>query len=713
MILNFNVNQQTVVLMKTSSVPRIGSKEYLALQFSFSSDWENLDKLVYLQSGDVSQPISIVDNLVEVPEWFTEQDSFNVTLFGTDGITEVPTNVVSVQLEKSNVLWQKDAPEPQPSWLVEVLESVEKAKASEDAAKLSETNAASSASSAQESAKSASTSALNASASATTAAESKTSAIEAKTAAETAKTEAGKSASAAKESETAAKASETASKASETAAADSATAAQTAQRNAEAAQSAAAQSATDALNAKTGAETAKDAAVTAQGKAEDAQRGAEDAKTKAEASKVASANSEAAAKLSEQNAKASEDAAKASETASAGSASAAAESANVAQSAQSGAEVAQAAAAKSAQEAAESAAVYDNVVADVTQLKQDISNLRFGDPYDGVDLTAKFAGEIAGYSDPGAWIRARIRANNFDGIHVNDYIPFKTTNGLSFKARVAGIDPYYKYGDSAVGHHIDFICEELWPTAKPINPVNYNNGLIPTENVTSDGSSTQYVLTKPMYGVAKVTLSGTDLTGWTYDKDTYTLTFSTAPAAGTMVVTGIGSEYPWLASDAYLYANSLAGHVANSTGVNPAIKRVDYTNDGIYHYLPDWLKAVIIEKRFLLNKRYSASGVLSDDNGWVWTNLGKLWFPTEVEVYGYPVWGSNGGYGLGGSIQYPFFIGNMRKVRKRVTSRYYWWLLSPMVGTLSWCRVTSDGNVDYYSVASTDWICEPVCFRIG
>lgn len=348
---------------------------------------------------------------------------------------------------------------------------------------------------------------------------------------------------------------------------------------------------------------------------------------------------------------------------------------------------------------------------EVNQIKDDISNLRFGDPYDGVDLVAKFEEEIAGYSDPGAWIRSRILANNFGGIHVNDYIPFTTTNGLRFKARVAGIDTYYEYGKPAVGHHIDFICEELWPTLRPINPVNYNNGLIPTENVTSDGSSTQYVLTKPMYGVAKVTLSGTDLTGWTYDKDTYTLTFSIAPSAGTMVVTGTGSEYPWLASDSYLYVNSLAGHVANGTGVNPAIKRVDYTNDGIYHYLPDWLKAVIIEKRFNLNKRYSASGILSDDNSWGRANIGKLWFPTEVEVYGCPVWGSNGGYGLGGSIQYPLFMGNMRRLKKLNGNRYTWWLLSPDTSK-SWCGVYDTG-VAYFNTVSANWVAAPVCFRIG
>ena len=122
MIIRLKVFEQTLSIVETKSVPRKGSKDYLALQFTFSSDWEDLDKLCYLQHGEVSQPIDVVDNLVEVPEWFTEQDRFEVTLFGKNGTQEVPTNVVSLRLEKSNTLWEKDAPEPQPSWLAKVID---------------------------------------------------------------------------------------------------------------------------------------------------------------------------------------------------------------------------------------------------------------------------------------------------------------------------------------------------------------------------------------------------------------------------------------------------------------------------------------------------------------------------------------------------------------------------------------------------------------
>ena len=64
----------------------------------------------------------MVDGIVEVPAWFTEQNSFDVTLFGKSGSQEVPTNVVSLRLEKSNTLWEQDAPEPQPSWLAKVID---------------------------------------------------------------------------------------------------------------------------------------------------------------------------------------------------------------------------------------------------------------------------------------------------------------------------------------------------------------------------------------------------------------------------------------------------------------------------------------------------------------------------------------------------------------------------------------------------------------
>lgn len=122
MIIRLKVFEQTLSIVDTKSVPRKGSKDYLVLQFMFSSDWKDLNKLCYLQKGEVSQPIDVVNNIVKVPEWFTQQEHFYITLFGKNDNQEVPTNVVPLRLDKSNTLWEKDAPEPQPSWIVKLID---------------------------------------------------------------------------------------------------------------------------------------------------------------------------------------------------------------------------------------------------------------------------------------------------------------------------------------------------------------------------------------------------------------------------------------------------------------------------------------------------------------------------------------------------------------------------------------------------------------
>lgn len=335
-----------------------------------------------------------------------------------------------------------------------------------------------------------------------------------------------------------------------------------------------------------------------------------------------------------------------------------------------------------------------------------------GDPYPGVDLTQKFAAEIAEAGNPWAWIHGRTQVENFEGIHVDDKIPV-AVNGNTFHARIMGINTYKGYGDTGhvVGNHIDWMFEEFWHTRKPINPANYNNGLIPVENVTADGTSTEYTLTKEMHEIASITLGGVDLTGWDYNNTSFKIKFDEAPAAGTMVVTGTGTEYPWLACDDYLYANSLAGHVPNGTGLNPAVKHVDYTQDGIYYHLPQELKDVIIQKRAYIAKRYSSASVLTSPNAAGWADIGYIWFPTEVEVYGCGVWANTAYEMMGSAIQYPYFAGNMNRMKKRTGERASWWLMSVPTGATSiWCYIPAAATANNTGVATVN-ISLPVCFR--
>lgn len=95
----------------------------------------------------------------------------------------------------------------------------------------------------------------------------------------------------------------------------------------------------------------------------------------------------------------------------------------------------------------------------------------------GRDLTVVFASEIANYSDPWAWIQARLNAHNVDGLRVGDYIPLQVGSELH-KAEIAGINTYRRTGDSGhiVGYHIDWITRDCYSQTVQFNTTNNNNG---------------------------------------------------------------------------------------------------------------------------------------------------------------------------------------------------------------------------------------------
>lgn len=275
----------------------------------------------------------------------------------------------------------------------------------------------------------------------------------------------------------------------------------------------------------------------------------------------------------------------------------------------------------------------------------------------GADLSQAFATEIAGFPSIWAWIQARIKAANFTGLYVGDYIPFSAA-GNNYKAEIAGIDTYYRYGDQEVGHHIDFITRDCHPDTHVWNKVNFNNGLA-------------------------------------------------------------AEKSPWLCSDLYAWLNSKAMNVPNAASADPATVAVDYTASGVLNTLPSTLAAVIVEKRALVPIRHTAGQLLIDDNSWEWKNVGKLWLPYEVEVYGCGMWGTinpaNPGYSTGGFVQYPIFANNMRRIKGVGDggARSSWWLASVRGGYSTYCaHVTSRGNADNASATDTA-IRAPLCFRIA
>ena len=251
--------------------------------------------------------------------------------------------------------------------------------------------------------------------------------------------------------------------------------------------------------------------------------------------------------------------------------------------------------------------------------------------YEGIDLTTKHADEIATYSDdPWAWIKARITAADYGGLNIGDYIPF-SMNGNAIKAQIAGIDTYYRTGDVEIGHHIDFISKDCYPSEVKWNTTDTNNG-----NSTNAA--------------------------------------------------------PWMVCN--------LKNVINTTW---------------YNSLPAPLKAQIIEKRAYIETRYTSGSTLTDSTGDAWNDIGKLWVPTEGEVYGTVHWGTKG-YSSIQNAEYPIFAASWRnriKGKGDGGERCGWWLLSVRGGNSTSVCFVSYGGLAYYYVASNAPVYAPVCFRIG
>lgn len=164
----------------------------------------------------------------------------------------------------------------------------------------------------------------------------------------------------------------------------------------------------------------------------------------------------------------------------------------------------------------------------------------------------------------------------------------------------------------------------------------------------------------------------------------------------------------------------------NGTAAEPnpwrASKLFQTLNDetsGVYAKLPADLKPCIIEKRALLENRYSAAGKLDASTGWGWNNMGKLWLPTEVEVFGSIFWsdGDAGWAGGGGcNLQYPIFYGGAKHIIKGIGNggvRCIWWEASARRQSSTYVCIVASYGYASHGAATSGGIYAPVCFRIG
>ena len=286
--------------------------------------------------------------------------------------------------------------------------------------------------------------------------------------------------------------------------------------------------------------------------------------------------------------------------------------------------------------------------------------------YKGVDLEVKFAKEIATYGNVYAWLEARKNAGNYEGIHVGDYFHTSVNAGTiagysipaqNFKCRIIGLNTYKACADTNVGNMIYIATDEVIDTPIKWNPADNNNG-------TS-------VQTKP-----------------------------------------------WLASAMYAILNGVNNY-DTANGYNKVAHGAN-GGAGIISLLSTELQAVLKQKRNILDDRYSASGLLTGGTGWGWADMGKLWLPNEIEVYGCGIRSNTcqtTGYWFpeaGLSIQFPWFANNCEnRIKKNSTGgRCHWWLSSvASYNSANVCYV-NNGGLAYSYAAANATIYVPLCFCI-
>ena len=288
--------------------------------------------------------------------------------------------------------------------------------------------------------------------------------------------------------------------------------------------------------------------------------------------------------------------------------------------------------------------------------------------YNGVDLSVKFANEIALHNNIYEWLENRKNTGNFKGIHVGDffYVPINagTVNGVQINAnnircRIVGINTYKQCGDQVVGNMFYIDSDHcfgpfMW------NPEANNNG-------TSNNPN------------------------------------------------------PFKASMAYAVLNGVNNYDATS-GYNKVKHGANCANAGILQLLPAELRAVMKTKRNILDKRYSSSGLITGSTDWGWDDEPLLTLRNEVEIYGAQFKGNtcqtagwwNPENNL--SIQFPWYANNCEHRIKYTagsnTSRCAWWLSSVASNhTSNVCLVHGNGTANSYSATNTT-VYLPLCFCI-
>ncbi len=170
----------------------------------------------------------------------------------------------------------------------------------------------------------------------------------------------------------------------------------------------------------------------------------------------------------------------------------------------------------------------------------------------------------------------------------------------------------------------------------------------------------------------------------------------------------LGSHIDFISRDCLKTAYAYNLKLTNSGGyVCSHLNMVLQTE--ILPLIPEELRHLIVGKRALVECKLGKRAT-----GWSWNDLGKLWLPSEIEVWGHGIFCEKP-WGHGLTVQYPIFQNSVLHIVKRLGvdgDRYNWWIGNTAAGNSeNFCHVGRFGLPNQNPATKEFGI--PVCFRIA
>ena len=284
--------------------------------------------------------------------------------------------------------------------------------------------------------------------------------------------------------------------------------------------------------------------------------------------------------------------------------------------------------------------------------------------YDGENLETKFASEIANFSSVYAWIKARINVGDYTGINIGDYFNVTMSAGTVGSYTVA--QQTFQCQVAGIDTYTGCGDTEIGHHIDFISREVIDTAMTWNPSNCNNGSSTE--------------------------------------------------NRPWLQSGAYALLNG----VNNYRKGYSLYLGASASGKGVLQLLPSSLTSLIVNKRMLLDSRYSSSGNLSCGTTWTWGDMGALWLPNEIEVYGCQnrgVTGLTSGWWNPESnmtIAYPIYLASGRNRIKKTSggARSSWWLSSVVCySSASVCYVNGYGYASGINATDSP-VRFPLCFRL-